>query len=197
MFKTDRIQYLDGFPEDCLFVRFWDLASSKKERAKADPDWTVGARVAVKEINGIANLYVDDVRMYQGEAPGRDDMIQRVTLEDGPTVWQGVEAVGGFKDAATTLEYVLAGRSVVYPITVSKDKVIRAARIEPLFDAGHVFLRRGAWWTEKVLRQLSEFPSSKHDDIVDAIVGGYELAADRWKRHGRFGGRLTGGARKW
>jgi len=33
-----------------------------------------------------------------------------------------------------------------------------------------------AWWDERALTQLAQFPAAGHDDIVDAITGGYAMA---------------------
>ncbi len=177
MLQVDGVQIIDPdkWPKNLRYVRFWDLASSEKERAKDDPDFTSGAKVAVTKENGLYKLWVDDVRYCQSEAPDRDSMIERTSNDDGPGVHIYVESVGGYKDTFTTLKKVLDGKRIIHKVTVSRDKVVRAGEMEPLFPAGHVYFKRG-WWNDSVLEQLQEFPAGMHDDHVDAIAGGYIAA---------------------
>lgn len=185
MIKTDRIQYADGgdIPTGLLWVRVWDLASTEKERAKADPDYTAGALVAYKEDKDkTPTLYISDVKWIQAEAPERDKMIVKTAEDDGPGVWVGVEKVAGYKDAYTTMKGVLSGKYVVHGIECAKDKVMTVAEtIEAPFEGGRVVMRK-AWWNDHVVKELSQFPKGKHDDIVDAIAKGAKLAKERWKQ---------------
>lgn len=194
MLKTGGIQVVDELPAGLHWCRFWDLASTEKERAKDNPDWTVGAKCAVtgSPETGYA-LYIADLQTCQSEAPARNRMIVRTATADGGACWQGVESVAGYKDAATTLADVLRGVSVVRKINVSKDKVARAGEMEPVFDAGRVFVQRAAW-NGPAIQQLSEFPSSAHDDIVDAIAGGFAMARDRLGGLSGIGAALGRGA---
>lgn len=47
-------------------------------------------------------------------------------------------------------------------------KTARVNAVAPAIESGHVFLPEGAPWLEDYLRQWSEFPAGKHDDMVDA-----------------------------
>ena len=47
-------------------------------------------------------------------------------------------------------------------------KTARVNAVSPAIESGHVFLPEGAPWIEDYLRQWSEFPAGKHDDMVDA-----------------------------
>ncbi|MEN6533383.1 MAG: phage terminase large subunit, partial [Bryobacteraceae bacterium] len=194
MLKTDGILKSEDMPEDVLWVRFWDLASTEKERAGDDPDFTVGAKVAIKMIDDVPWMYIADVRWCQAEAPARNKMIVATALADGPEVWQTAEQVAGYKDAVTTLRDILKGRSIVHGQTCSKDKVIRASALEPAFEAGHVVMRK-AWWNDHAIEELGQFPSGPHDDIVDAISGGYAKAEERAKSVGKMGNGLGRGAK--
>ena len=72
---------------------------------------------------------------------------------------------------------LLAGKAVVEEITVSRDKVVRAEPLEPVFEAGHVHLRR-AHWNGEYLRVMGGFPGGKHDDDADATSGGFHMVLD-------------------
>ncbi len=175
MLKTDRVTIIDAMPGNLRFFRFWDLASTEKERQSDDPDYTAGALCAAQEIKGQWHLYIADVRFVQAEAPARNKLIEDTANSDRASVPIGVESVAGYKDTYTTLKGILKGRRSVHKITVSHDKVIRAAEMEPIFEAGHVYMLR-AWWNSAVLDQLAQFPAGTHDDIVDAIGGAFEMA---------------------
>lgn len=195
--QTDGIQWVEEFPAGVAWVRCWDLASTEKEVAKSDPDWTVGARVAVDvDEAGAETLCVDDVVMIRAEASRRNALIKATARRDAAHgVPQWIEAVAGYKDSYTTLRDALAGVAVVSRITLSGDKVVRAGRIEPHFAAGRVMMRRGAPWKGEVVKQLQDFPSGRHDDVVDAISSGYVAAVERAKRLKGLGVGVGRGAR--
>jgi len=61
-----------------------------------------------------------------------------------------------------------SGISVI-PYKVTHDKVARISAILPILEAGRVYLPGYAPWLHEFRRECSEFPSSKHDDQVDAL----------------------------
>lgn len=178
LLKIDRIQFHDtfsSFPNSLRWVRFWDLASSLKQRVKDDPDYTVGTLAAAHTQGSSRTLYVADVKRIRCEAPERNRTIVATAIADGPQVIQGVESVAGYKDTYTTLAELLAGCSTVRKIMVSGDKIVRAEKLEPLFESGHVHILRGAWnlpW----LDELAAFPSGAHDDQVDSLAGACDMS---------------------
>lgn len=64
-----------------------------------------------------------------------------------------------------TLQQQIPG---VIPITPLGGKAARVNAVSPAIESGHVYLPLGAPWLEDFLRQWSEFPAGKHDDMVDA-----------------------------
>lgn len=179
MLKTENIDIIERneLPTGLRFVRFWDLASTEKEVAKDDPDFSSGALVATKKINDLEHVYVKDMRWVQAEAPKRNRLIETTAKADGARVEVGIESVAGYKDTYTTMKSILKGKRMVKKVPVSKDKVIRASDLEPIFEAGNFHMVR-AWWNEPVIEQLSQFPNGTHDDHVDSIVGGYNQSKD-------------------
>jgi hypothetical protein len=107
MIKTEGIQIIEkeDVPQGLRFCRFWDLASTEKEVAKDDPDYTSGSLVATKKIKDIVHLYVADVRWVQAEAPRRNKMIEDTAKADGASVEIGIESVAGYKDTYTRQIY--------------------------------------------------------------------------------------------
>lgn len=58
----------------------------------------------------------------------------------------------------------------VIPYKVTHDKVARVSAILPILEAGRVFLPGYAPWVKEFRQECSQFPSSKHDDQVDALA---------------------------
>lgn len=178
LLRADKIEWEDEMPPGLRWVRFWDLASTEKERTKDDPDYTVGTKVAVTAKGELRSIWVDDIVRFRAEAPERDRRIRSTAQMDGAATVIGIETVAGYKDTGTWMREVLKGRYRVKLSTPDKDKVQRAGKMEAIFEAGNVHCRRAAWNT--VFRsELLAFPSSAHDDQVDALSGAYELCLDR------------------
>jgi len=178
--KTDRIQIIDSFPESLKYVRAWDLASTKKELVKQDPDYTAGIKMSVtwKSVEGIDEkipvLWIADMVRGQWEAPARDRTIRQTAKIDGPGIRIGTESVAGYKDTYTNLKEVLKGLRIVEKVTPPADLMVRTAPIEPVFEAGNVFLFRGGW-NQAFLQEAGEYPSGAHDDQIAALVTGWEM----------------------
>lgn len=62
-----------------------------------------------------------------------------------------------------------SGLSVI-PYKTPHDKVVRANSVAPLVEGGRVFLPRSAPWLDDFLLETTQFPSSPHDDQVDALT---------------------------
>jgi len=204
MIKTEHVKFNAEMPDDILYSRAWDLASSEEERDSDDPDYTFGLccgiRVKkVRDLQGktikddsgepvlIIKVYVEDGRYCKEEATKRDKIIRGAALEDGPAVWQGTESVAGYKDKYTTMRDILKGIRVVRKIVPRGDKVTRAAILEPIFDAGNIFISGHPStdkWVALMMKHIEEFPKGKHDDGLDALVNAVELALTRWKESG-------------
>ena len=80
IFNVSEIQKIDILPE-IKYVRAWDLASSKQERIKDDPDFTVGILMGiVKTFDNISKMYkiqiyIKDMIRFREEAPKRNQII--------------------------------------------------------------------------------------------------------------------------
>lgn len=171
MLRVDLVRREETMPEGVEWVRGWDLASTGKDRAKEDPDWTVGTLAGVK--NG--TVYVRDVVRGRWSAGERNRVIVATALKDGPAVRIHVEGSGPYLDAYNQIREELMGRSVVRRICPNKDKVTRAMALEPKFEAGLVVIRR-APWNEAWEDVLAAFPNGTHDDDVDSLVAATEDA---------------------
>ena len=207
MLKVDKIHFNAEMPDDLVYNRGWDLASSKEERTGDDPDYTFGICLAVR-ITAIRDLmgnqirdsegepmykyviYIEDGKYCKEEATARDKMIRQAAHEDGPEVWQGIESVGGYKDKFTTMRDIMAGVRVIRKIHRHSDKVTYASKLEPVFAAGNVYIGapKTKPWVRLLIQQLSQFPDGVHDDAVDALYNAFELSVTRWRESGGLDG---------
>lgn len=171
-FNTDNIKWHDNleyFPQG-KYSRYWDLASTKKERDKDSPDYTVGVLGAVVKNNfGIRELWIKDIVFGQWDAPQRDERIRQATTKDGVYTSIYVEAFGAYKDAYIILKQALKGRYIVRKSQLPGDKSAKATPLEPIFEAGNVHILKGPW-RDELEKQFKEFPFGRHDDIVDACA---------------------------
>ena len=145
-----------------------DLASTSKERNKADPDFTHGSLSYLNENGPLPSLYIKDVFELRQTALERDDEIKRRVERSGASR-ANIEAVGGYKDAYIYLKNILAGICLVHKVTVQKDLVSRATFLEPVFEAGNVYIQRAAW-NKKWLQWFQAFPNGKHDDAIASLL---------------------------
>jgi len=182
MLRTDKIKYYEDdaeIPDDIQWVRGWDLASSSKQKVKSDPDYTVGVKMGIKWIKStipghdIPIIYIDDVVRGQWESTQRNKIIIGTTIADG-FIRCGIEAFAAYKDAYVDISNVLKGIRSVEKMQLPGDKVTKASPLEPVFEAGNVYMRR-ADWNAVFLNVVGAFPGGAHDDDVDALAVGYGM----------------------
>lgn len=191
--NTDKLEdgtnILEDFPSGLNYCWGFDLASSEKERKKDDPDYTVGVRIGVRWLKTaikdlfIPQIYVDDMLRGQWEAPKRKDMILAKLVPDKNSS-VGIEAFGAYKDAYTELKEIIGAIISLSKVMLPGDKVAKQSPLEPVFEAGNIFLRKGPW-NAAFIKECKQFPGGKHDDIPDALRVAYEIAK-RTIRTGRI-----------
>ena len=168
MLRADMIQLVDEMPQNGIWMRGWDLASTEKQRVKDDPDFTVGALISKQ--NG--ELWIKDIRRGQWASTKRNRQIVAAAEQDGPGVKLVLETVGGFKDALDEVKELLrkAGLDrIVRPCSPQSDLVARASNVEPTFEAGKVYCLRGAW-NAAFQSECAAFPRGRHDDQIAAVL---------------------------
>lgn len=69
------------------------------------------------------------------------------------------------------------------------DKLTRAAGVSSMVEAGQLFVPEDGHWLAEFKKELLAFPSSRHDDQVDALSQLLEWSRTSWKRRSRVGGR--------
>lgn len=185
MFRWDWWKLTDSVPADGRLIRYWDLAGTEADGG--DPDWTVGALLcrepSRKGENGkvvSGRTFVVDVARFRHSVGQRDAEMERVAKADAKRYegrelswWLEKEAGIGGKDRTTELVRRIQGAGVgVRTEAATQNKVIRAEPLASAVEAGNVYLCPGSW-RDDLRRECGEFPTGKHDDITDALSGGY------------------------
>ena len=180
-FKVDRIKVVEELPAGLKWVRAWDLASSSKQKLKSNPDWTVGAMLAIDYVASpfadikekIPHIYLADINRFREEALKRNNTIKNISIDEKIRV--GVESFGAYKDAFTTLRDILQGICTIDAMTLPGDKMVKAEPLEPIIEAGNFHMLK-AEWNDEFLKEMAAFPSGDHDDQVDAVSVAYHMA---------------------
>lgn len=169
--RVDKIKIIppELVPEGVRWTRFWDLAATEARTTGPDPDMTAGAKVG---IDRDGNCYVANIVTGRWWWPQARERIRAIA--EAERILVGVEAQGGFETAYSNLREVLPPDVKSIPVRVETDKLTRALPWIALAEAGKFFLVSGDWNVE-FIRQAEEFPAGKHDDMIDAVSGGYAL----------------------
>jgi predicted phage terminase large subunit-like protein len=156
--------------------RYWDMAATQ-EKPGTDPDWTVGARCAFDDDEGI--LYVEHVDRFRERPAGVEARVKANAEVDGRDVPVTLEQEPG-SSGVIVIDYyvrrVLPGRAV-YGDKKTGSKVEMARPLSALAERGGVKLVRGHW-NGAFLDELEAFPFGEHDDQEDAVAGAHRWLTD-------------------
>lgn len=158
------------------WTRAWDLAATAKSRINTDPDYSVGARVGSKMVNGTRHWWVSNIVRFRKDPGETRLVVKQIADLDGRNTKIHIPQDPGQagKDQVLTLRQALGGYAVVsHPVTGSK--AVRAAAYASSAKAGCVHLINGPWVTS-FLEEHELFTGTKdgpHDDQVDATADGY------------------------
>ncbi len=193
-------------PLDTLrLVRYWDFASTAGDNTDLDSsgviksggsgggDFTVGAKLGYDPTTGITYI-IDLVRGRW--SPGTVESIVRVTAqEDGFSTKVVIEQEPGSAGKTVISRYktdVLKGYRMQGD-RVTGPKPVRAQPFLAAAEAGKVRMLTGNW--NKALKdEFKGFPDGLHDDIVDAVSGGYTELTNRLGNAGTWGRKPTAAA---
>lgn len=161
--KTQLVSYQHG---DQL-VRFWDFAASLATARRSD--FTVGVLLLKR---GDRYFVLDMVRLRLPPTQA-NTLVLNTARADGNRCqvrWQVEPGASGVRDSAN-LQTLLAGFDA-RGVTETRDKVSRAMSSSAGFESATIQLCYGEW-NQVFINELVNFPDGDHDDIVDAVTGGY------------------------
>lgn len=150
-------------------VRRWDFAATTPAPGQ-EPDWTVGV-LMLKTADGF--FYVLDVIRFRGSAFEVERAVENTANRDGHGVEIFVPQDPGQAGKGQAQGYIrrLAG-FIIKSERESGSKEVRAQSFAAQCEAQNVKLLEGAW-NGDFLAELEMFPSSAHDDQVDAAAGAF------------------------
>ena len=161
-------------------VRYWDLAATERSEHNPDPDYTVGAKVAI--VDGY--MFILNIRRFRKNAAGVEMEVRQTAEEDGPNVKIRMDQDPGQAGKAQVSHYsrhVLLGfdfdgNPVPKSTSNAGAKVSRVNNWLPKVKRKEVFLVRGDWVGD-FLDEAVGFGSSTglHDDQMDAVSGAFEI----------------------
>ncbi len=167
MFDPSWFALVSEAPADAKKLRYWDLASTPDEPGK-DPDWTVGAKLGLKE--GV--WYVLDVVRLRGTPMAVERAVHATAEADGervPVVMEQEPGSSGVSMIDHYRRHVLVGHNFKADRKTGS-KIELAGPLSAAAQAGNVKLLR-APWNAAFLDEAAEFPMGGHDDQVDACSG--------------------------
>jgi predicted phage terminase large subunit-like protein len=158
-------------------VRYWDLAGSEPSDANPDPDYTVGAKVAI--VDGY--MIILDVRRFRGNTAEVESLVLQTAMEDGANIRVRMDQDPGQAGKAQVSHY---GRNILLGFDfdgnpVTNNKGARVANWSAKAKRGEILLVRGDWITSFLDEAMAFNPlatkgSSIHDDQMDAVSGAFE-----------------------
>lgn len=185
-FVREQLAIVEEYPNPSTLrlVRSWDLAATED-----GGDYTAGLLIA--EHDQLGFTYILDVIRKQISPGDVEDLVIDTAAADGPDVEIHMEQEPG-SAGKTVIEgfakklkgYRFSGKRPTGP------KHIRAQQFFAAAEHGTIRLLRGRW-NSAFLDECELFPSSEHDDQVDAVSAGYnKLNAKRYR--GVVWGRISG-----
>ncbi len=159
LFKREWFKFVDVAPVVARRARGWDTAASE-----GAGDYTAGVKIAESE----DLFYVEDVIAEQVGPAGQNALMRQTAEADGIACAQREEKEGGSSGVVVVDARLKLLKGYDYKhVPISGDKVTRSKPFRAQVEGGNVYLVRGAW-NEAYIRQLCDFPTGNHDDMVDA-----------------------------
>lgn len=182
-FKREWVDFVETAPRGLRPCRGWDLASTKK-RPGTDPDWTVGAKVQVRDSDG--HFFVGPVKRDRYTPNELDKVLVSTAEMDGVGCKVRIEQEPGSSGKIAIAHFVklLVGFDVRgRPATGAK--LTRFSPFASQCEGGNVTFVSGPWVADCVdeLEGLQADGSHAHDDYADGISLAFnELAtkASQW-----------------
>jgi predicted phage terminase large subunit-like protein len=168
VFKKDWFRYYENVPRNVVCYTLVDPAggSSKKAKAKSNPDYNVVMTVAKDLDEG--HLYVVEYDRFRG-TPGQliNAIFRHQATHHSVTV--GIEGVQYQNSLDYFVKEQMSKRNQWFAVEMLKSvkaKEVRIRALQPLFASGSILVR--THHTE-LLAELETFPLGAHDDCADAL----------------------------
>ena len=167
-FRREWFDIVKEAPANALTVRYWDMAASPETVSNPDPDWTAGAKIAMRD--GV--YYILDIRRTRETPAHVERLIKQTAQLDGTQVPVIIEEEPG----ASGKQVVDYYRRMVLPQynfrghKPSGPKESRIGIVSSHAEAGNIKLVEGNW-INAFFDEAEMFPYADHDDQLDSIAG--------------------------
>lgn len=180
LFKAHLIGTIDAIPVGGRTVRGWDLAATRLAGSR-DADWTVGVKLTRTQTG---SYIIEDVVRLRGGPDEVDDAILKTAQRDGKGVQISIpqDPAAAGKARALQLVKMLSGYNASATLE-SGDKATRAAGCASQVNVGNFSMLSGHW-NAALVDELGGFPSTRHDDQVDALARSFNELAPAVKAAG-------------
>ncbi len=170
----------DDLPEHfSRLIQIWDTAYKEKQRHDRS------ACITLSETIRPTRYYILDLYVRRMEFP---DLVR--STQANYDKWNPDRVL--IEDKASGISLIQqVRRDTTVPLRAVKavdDKVTRAHTVTGIMEAGQVLIPERAPWLAEFLKEVGDFPTGAHDDIVDVLVHG--LRALKPRLLGRRLGRL-------
>lgn len=173
-FPSMLVQNITAVPTDVKqWVRRWDLAATDPSEVNPSPDSTASVLMGKRE-NG--RIVVADGINIKRNANTVREIMRNVATQDKQQYGKVTTVVPqdpgqAGKEQASSLIAHLYG-FYAKAVRETGPKITRAEPLSAQWQAGNVDIVSGDW-NKEYLREMENFPSSYHDDYVDASSGAY------------------------
>jgi len=169
LFKKSWWRFYDYLPSDIEgYIQSWDMTFSDSSGS----DYVVGQ---VWGIRGAERYLVDQVRE-------RMDFVRAINAVCTMTERYPEAKAKYIEDKANGPAVISALKKRIQgliPVNPRGSKIARANAVSPIVEAGNVFLKRGASFSDELMEEASLFPTGKHDDMVDAMTQALSQSKDK------------------
>jgi predicted phage terminase large subunit-like protein len=176
IFNRSWFEIVKDVPAGGVECRYWDFASTSRELAKNDPDFTAG--VKMREVGGIYYVMHSIEELYGPAVIDRTvkntaDQDKALALRQGAyhrVRWEIEPGSAARRDALHMIQ-LLKGHDAK-GIQSRLDKYLRAKPLATASEVGNVKLLAGPW-NEAWLQHMHNQPEWGHDDVMDASSGAH------------------------
>lgn len=159
MLSREYIEYSDEKIEKFdYYAQSWDTAIKVSESS----DYSVCTTWGVIS----SKYYLVDLLRIKLDYPSLKKRVIRLNARYNPKIILIEDKASG-QSLIQDLQY--EGFSNIIAQKPKLDKITRFASIIPLFEEKRVLLPKDANWLQVFLNEITKFPSSNHDDIVDSV----------------------------
>lgn len=171
VFKKQHFRYFETFGDTYTFGNGRVLAKNCKIYASSDlaistksgADYTV---FIIFSVTPDKQILINEIIRYRIDPASHLNLIKEI-YENYKPVLIGIESV---QYQASLVKMAMQKGYPIKELRPDTDKLTRSLPAAARIEAGQIYFRKNAPWLDEFEKELLEFPTSKHDDQVDALA---------------------------